>query len=140
MRIMTWRSFLPSCGLVFSLAVCGSAQAGLASGWWGGNWTCDIDGRPAQMQWSVVDAGESSCRDTSEGRICTSTSAVRWKGRFSDHGAAWVALTNPREGSRGGLYFRHADGNQWYLPKPTGGRTTGWTTWNGRRYRLSCWK
>jgi hypothetical protein len=58
----------------------------------------------------------------------------------SDAGSRWVALTDPREGSRGGLYFRHADGNQWYLPKPTGNKTKGWTTWNGQRYSLSCWK
>lgn len=65
------------------------------------------------------------------------TSAVKWVGRFSDNGPYWVPLTNPRESNEGGLYFRHADGNQWYLPKPKGNRTTGWTTWNSQRYSLS---
>ena len=49
-------------------------------------------------------------------------------------------LSDAREGSRGGLNFRHADGNQWYLAKPEGNKATGWTTWNGQRYSLSCWR
>lgn len=125
-----------SCGFALCLIVLGLAYAGQVSGWWGGSWTCDIDGRPARMNWSVVDNSQTTC----QGDTCTSTSGVRWKGNFSDNGSRWVPLSNARQGNTGGLFFRHADGNQWYLPKPQGNRTTGWTTWNGQRYRLSCWR
>lgn len=118
------------------LAIAAPAGAGMVSGWWGGDWTCNIDGRPARMKWFPVDAGETQC----DGDTCSSTSAVRWRGRFSDNGAQWVDLNRPTQGNKGGLYFRHADGNRWYLPKPIGNKTTGWTTWNGQRFRLSCWR
>jgi Family of unknown function (DUF6006) len=125
-----------SCGIALSLAVSNASIASQVAGWWGGNWNCNIDGRPARMRWNVVDDSQTTCNDD----ICSTSSGVRWNGSFSDNGSRWVPLTNPRQVDRGGLYFRHADGNQWYLPKPTGNRTTGWTTWNGKRYPLSCWK
>jgi Family of unknown function (DUF6006) len=108
----------------------------VAPGWWSGSWQCTIDGRPARMKWSVVDVGGTSC----DGEVCTSTSEVAWRGRFSDNGSQWVSLTNARPGRSGGLYFNHADGNKWYLPRPTANRTKGWTTWQGNRYPLSCWR
>ena len=125
-----------SCGIALSLAVSGASIASQVAGWWGGDWNCNIDGRPARMRWNVVDDSQTTCN----GDTCSTSSGVRWNGSFSDNGSRWVPLTNPRQVNRGGLYFRHADGNQWYLPKPTGNRTTGWTTWNGKRYPLSCWK
>jgi hypothetical protein len=125
-----------SYGLALCLVASGPAPAGQVSGWWGGSWTCNLDGRPARMRWFAVDDSQTAC----DGDICSSTSGVRWEGSFSDNGSRWVPLTNPSKGKQGGLYFRHADGNQWYLPKPEGNRTTGWTTWNGQRYRLSCWR
>lgn len=127
-----------SCSVaLFCLAVASPAYASTVSGWWNGSWSCTIDGRPAQMRWTVVE--DSQTIDNGDG-TATSTSGARWKGRFSDNGSKWVALTNPRFGKKGGLYFNHADGNRWYLPKPTGNKTTGWTTWNGQQYPLSCWK
>jgi Family of unknown function (DUF6006) len=125
-----------SCGIALCFTVSSPVIASQAVGWWGGNWNCNIDGRSARMRWNVVDDSQTTCN----GNICSTTSGVRWQGSFSDNGSRWVPLTNPREGHQGGLYFRHADGNQWYLPKPTGNRTTGWTTWNGKRYPLSCWR
>jgi len=125
-----------SCGLGLWLAMSGPVLASQVVGWWGGNWTCNIDGRPARMRWMTVDDSQTSC----DGDTCTSTSGVRWRGSFSDNGSRWVPLTNPRRGDKGGLYFNHADGNGWYLAKPVGNRATGWTTWNGRRYPLSCWQ
>jgi len=135
---MTLKRFLLTviCGFTLYLIVIGLAYAGMVSGWWGGSWTCNIDGRPARMNWSVVDNSQTTC----QGDTCTSISGVRWKGSFSDNGSRWVSLSNARLGNRGGLFFRHADGNQWYLPRPQGNRTTGWTTWNSQRYRLSCWR
>lgn len=123
-------------GLALCLAISGPSLASMVSGWWGGTWSCNIDGRPAKMKWVVVDDGQTSC----DGDVCTTTSGARWKGSFSDNGSRWVPLTNPRQGERGGLYFNHADGNRWYLRKPEGNKTAGWTTWNGQRYPLSCWR
>jgi hypothetical protein len=125
--------FKPFCGFVMFFIVFVPAQAGSLSGWWKGSWTCKIDGRPAQMKWDIVDS-ETTC----DGDICRTTSGVRWQGSFSDNGSRWVPLTDASRGKKGGLFFRHADGNQWYLPEPKGDKTTGWTTWNGNRYELSC--
>jgi hypothetical protein len=125
------------CGIALCATISTPSHAGLTvTGWWDGNWTCNIDGRPARMRWRVVDATTTSC----DGEVCSTVAGSRYKGSFSDNGSQWVALTDAKRGKKGGLYFRHADGNQWYLPQPTGGRTDGWTTWNGSRYKLSCWK
>lgn len=121
--------------LTLCLGGLGPAAASQVSGWWGGSWSCNIDGRPARMKWAVVDDSQTSCN----GNICSTTSGVKWKGSFSDNGSRWVPLTNARTGNLGGLYFNHADGNLWYLRKPASRQTAGWTTWNGRRYRLACW-
>lgn len=115
-------------------AAAGSTHAGQVAGWWGGSWSCTIDGRPARMKWHAADDSRVDC----DGGTCAGTSGARWVGRFSDNGAAWVPLTEPRKGNQGGFFFRHADGNQWYLAAPGNGTATGWTTWNGRRYPLSC--
>ncbi|WP_073220107.1 DUF6006 family protein [Massilia sp. CF038] len=112
------------------------ATASTVSGWWGGTWSCTIDGRPAKMKWAPASTDEGSC----DGETCSSASGATWKGSFSDNGSAWVPLTNARPGTKGGLYFNHADGNRWYLPPPTRGRSTGWTTWQNKRYKLACWK
>ena len=123
-----------SCGLAIYLALPAQALAGQVSGWWGGSWSCNIDGRPARMKWVAVDDTLTNCN----GDLCSTSHGARWKGSFSDNGSRWVPLSNPREGEKGGLFFRHADGNQWYLRKPKGNNTDGWTTWNGTRYPLSC--
>lgn len=123
------------CGL--SLPYSEPATASQVVGrWWDGNWKCNIDGRPARMRWSVVDDPDVQC----QGDTCSRSSGVKWSGRFSDNGSAWVPLRNAREGAAGGLYFNHADGNRWYLARPTSGKANGWTTWNGKRYPLTCWK
>lgn len=116
----------------FSTAPVSAGQ--IVGKWWDGSWRCTIDGRPARMVWKIVDDPQS----TSDGDIGTTTSGVKRIGRFSDNGSRWVSLSDAREGNNGGLFFRHADGNQWYLPKPQGERTSGWTTWQGNRYPLVC--
>jgi hypothetical protein len=125
-----------SCGLALSITTLAPAVAGQVAGWWGGSWSCTIDGRPARMRWVPVDDTQTSC----DGSACTSAAGARWKGSFSDNGSRWVALSHATEGNHGGLFFRHADGNRWYLAKPVGNRSTGWTTWNGQRYPLACWR
>ncbi|MBD2516612.1 hypothetical protein H6G93_16640 [Nostoc sp. FACHB-973] len=136
MTVMQRSLFTLSSAIALSFAISAPSSAGTLSGWWYGDWNCNIDGRPARMRWNVVDDSQTTCN----GNDCWTSSGVRWNGSFSDNGSRWVALTDPRKGNRGGLYFRHADGNQWYLPQPTDNKTTGWTTWNGQRYPLSCWK
>jgi hypothetical protein len=124
---------------LFALAGLGFAAPASASlivgHWLDGTWRCTIDGRPAVMRWQIVDDSQVSCT----GDYCTSQALVRRKGTFSDNGSRWVALNNLRDGSQGrGAYFNHADGNRWWLPKPTGGRSVGYTTWQGNRYPLIC--
>lgn len=137
MKAMMLRSFLGiSCALALCSAMSGAAQAGQVVGWWGGSWACNIDGRPARMKWAVVDDSRTTCN----GNVCSTSSGVRWQGSFSDNGSRWVPLTGPRQGSQGGLFFRHADGNQWYLARPVNRKSVGWTTWNAQRYTLACWK
>lgn len=131
-RLLTTISYV----LALSFAISGPALAGQVAGWWGGAWACNIDGRPAHMKWVAVDDSQTTC----DGDICTTSSGARWKGSFSDNGSRWVPLTNPRQGTRGGLFFQHADGNQWYLARPVDNKTKGWTTWNAQRYSLSCWR
>lgn len=133
-----FRSMLVFGAIAIGMTAAGVVDASQASGWWGGNWTCNIDGRPARMKWVAVDAGETSCSDDGGERVCSTTSAAAWRGRFSDNGAAWVALSNPRSGQNGGLYFTHADGNRWYLATPVGRKSAGWTTWKGKKYPLAC--
>ena len=124
MMTATRRSLITiSCGLAIWVAVSTPANASTIEGWWGGPWQCNIDGRPAQMKWVPVEG----------------SSGLYWKGSFSDNGSRWVPLTSARKGSQGGVFFNHADGNRWFLAKPVGNKATGWTTWNGQRYPLSCW-
>ena len=122
--------------LALGFAISSPALASQVGGWWGGAWVCNIDGRPAHMKWVAVDNSQTSC----DGDVCSTSTGARWKGSFSDNGSRWVPLTDPRASQKGGVYFRHADGNQWYLAKPANRRTQGWTTWNGQRYALSCWR
>src|SRR5262245_37101177 len=104
MAAMLRSLFAISCGLVLSLPASGPALASQVVGWWNGSWTCNIDGRPGRMRWTVVDDSQTTC----DGDTCTSTSGARWRGSFSDNGSRWVPLTDPHRGNQGGLYFNHA--------------------------------
>lgn len=124
-------------GLLLPLCIVMSgtpSSASQVSGWWGGDWRCKIDGRPARMRWVAVSTSQGSC----DGVACSQSQGAAWRGSFSDNGSRWVPLTTPRRDAQDGLNFRHADGNRWYLAKPVANRSTGWTTWQGRRYSLSC--
>jgi Family of unknown function (DUF6006) len=134
-RRLSWRATLCSAALIAGMS--GPTYASLTvSGWWDGSWNCNIDGRPARMKWRVVDATTTNC----DGEVCSTVAGSRYKGSFSDNGSAWVPLTNASRGSKGGLFFHHADGNKWFLAQPSGGKANGWTTWNGTRFPLSCWR
>ena len=71
--------------------------------------------------------------------------ATRWQGSLSTgDGGQPVALTEPSQGKKGGLYFRHADGHKWYLQKPVDNKATGWTRAaaqrNAPRDPIACWR
>ena len=123
-------------GLVFAA---GHAKAGLVAGeWFFGLWDCNIDGRPAQMQWRVVDDSQTTC----SGGVCSSTSGVRIAGRFSDNGSAWVPLEKRFSSKkRQDLGIRYLGGEQdnWYLKYNSLTKVAdGWTTWRGNHYPLQC--
>ncbi|MBD2448659.1 hypothetical protein H6G76_16170 [Nostoc sp. FACHB-152] len=110
----------------------------IASEWFFGLWDCNIDGRPAQMQWKVVNDPQTSCN----GDICSTTSGVRLVGRFSDHGSAWVPLAKSFSNSRRqdlGIRYLGAEQDNWYLRYNSRTKiANGWTTWRGNRYPLQC--
>ncbi len=121
------------------LAPSGNAQASFAvTQWFFGNWDCTIDGRPAKMQWRVVDDTQVEC----DGNVCSSSSGVKVVGRFSDNGGAWVPLAK-QNSNRTDLRIRYLGGEQdnWFLRfNPQGQSASGWTTWRGNRYPLMCRK
>ena len=122
------------CSLLCASGVADASQT--VGRWYHGMWTCRIDGRPARMEWKIVDAPTTSCRDG----VCSTAATVAERGRFSDNGSRWVPLTNPVVSGTSGnrLGFRHADGNAWYLYRRNARVANGQTTWNGQRYPLQC--
>lgn len=121
------------------LLTVGAAHASqVASEWYFGKWNCQIDGRPAQMQWKVVDASETHC----EGGVCSSTSGVKVVGAFSDSGSAWVPIAKRyTRGNDFGIRYQGKEQDNWFLRyNPQTRSAIGWTTWRGNRYPLACQK
>lgn len=112
----------------------GAGASTMAGQWYHGEWSCRIDGRPARMSWRVVDDPRTVCHGDG---TCTSTSGVAERGRFSDNGSRWVPLRRVSSDADT-LVLRHADGNRWRLDAVGPRRAEGWTTWQGRRFPLSC--
>jgi Family of unknown function (DUF6006) len=114
-----------------------NAQASqVLSQWYFGKWNCTIDGRPAKMQWLVVDDPQTTC----SGDVCSSSSGVKVVGRFSDNGSAWVPLSKRYlRGNEFGIRYLGAEQNNWMLRyQPSTKVAAGWTTWRGNRYPLQC--
>ncbi len=108
--------------------------------WASGDLNCKIDGRPARMNWRVVDDPQTEC----DGNVCSTTSAVKTVGNFSDNGGGWVPLGMTGV-TNGGLTlnirYLGAEQDNWQLTQNNYTEVaTGWTTWRGNRYPLSCWK
>jgi Family of unknown function (DUF6006) len=121
------------------LLTVGTAYGGqVAAEWYFGRWNCQIDGRPAQMQWKVVDDSQTHC----SGGVCSSTSGVKVVGWFSDNGGPWVSLSKRyTQGNDFGIRYRGGEPDNWFLRyNPQTKSATGWTTWRGNRYPLSCQK
>jgi Family of unknown function (DUF6006) len=77
----------------FSLLLVNSpsqAVAGLttAPGWLFESGNCRIDGRPAKMQWELVERNLGSCK----GDICSNIPVAVPEGKFSDNGGPWIPL------------------------------------------------
>lgn len=128
-------------GVMFSvLAAPVLASTSALPRWANGESNCKIDGRPAKMFWQVVDDPQTEC----EGNICSTTSAVKTVGHFSDNGGAWVNL-RIREVTNSGntldIRYLGSEPSNWQLNYDASTEiATGWTQWRGRRYQLSCWK
>lgn len=126
------------CALSLFLLIACPARADMqADEWWNGDWNCEIGGRPARMKWSMVE----DAQPPADGRAAV----ARWQGSLSTgDGGQPVALTEPSQGKKGGLYFRHADGHKWYLQKPVDNKATGWTRAaaqrNAPRDPIACWR
>lgn len=112
----------------------GEAYASQAAGWYLGRWSCTIDGRAAQMLWEVRDDSRQTC----SGGTCTRTSGVKVLGWFWDRNGPWAQLRK-RSASANTLTMYHADGNLWSL-RYANNRADGFTTWQGKRYPLTCTK
>jgi Family of unknown function (DUF6006) len=120
------------------LGCCGGAvQASqVVSQWYFGKWDCSIDGRPAKMQWLIVDDSQTSC----SGDVCSSSSGVKVVGRFSDNGSAWIPLSKRYlQGNDFGIRYLGKEQDNWLLRyNPQAKVANGWTTWRGNRYPLQC--
>ena len=114
-----------------------ASQIGVEN-WYMGDTTCNIDGRPARMNWKVENEWVGNCN----GDICSGYENAKLVGKFSDNGGPWVALARTSSATNT-LYIRYlgAEQDNWMLRyDPSTHRATGWTTWRGHRYPLSCWK
>ncbi len=124
---------------LFAAAMAGSAPAPasqVAGGWYMGDWRCTLDGRATRIVWDVASVEHgSSHHGASHG---TSVSGAERRGRFWDRGT-WVDLSFGRATSTT-VHFQHPDGNNWYMRRISATQANGYSTWQGRRYPLSCTK
>lgn len=118
-----------------ALAGGGPARASqVGGGWYMGDWRCTLDGRPTRIVWDVV----SVDRGGDDGDVGTSVAVAERRGRFWDRGS-WAELSLGRATSTT-VHFKHADGNNWYMRRASATQATGYSTWQGRRFPLSCTK
>lgn len=111
------------------------ATAGQVAGtWYMGDWRCTLDGRATRIVWDVVSVDHGS----SQGDVGTSVAGAERRGRFWDRGS-WVTLSLGRATATT-LHFKHPDGNNWFLRRVSATQANGYSTWEGRRFPLSCAK
>ncbi|WP_437720871.1 DUF6006 family protein [Sorangium sp. So ce861] len=123
--------------LLFSVLAGHRASASTCAQHWSfGRWSCSIDGRPSEMVWECVDDSRRHCRPDG---TCTMTSGVKVAGWFREANSSWVNLVRG-SATAGDLHFTYTgDATAWYLRyDPRSLSATGWTTWQGRRYPLTC--
>ena len=85
------------------------------------------------MEWLAADDQQTSC----DGDICSTSMGVKVVGRYSDKGQPWANLTVAGSSSAQ-LTMRYAGGDRWQLNQESEGIASGWSTWQGKRYALSC--
>lgn len=88
------------------------------------------------MIWECVDDSRVHCN--SDGS-CSVTSGVKVVGWFREANSRWVNLV-PGSATASDFHFTYTgDATPWYLRfEPHSRLATGWTTWQGRRYPLTC--
>lgn len=111
---------------------------------WVGKWNCNIDGRSAVLELSLVDT--TIC----EGGVCRTTSGTGIAGRFSNNGGAWMPIEqrdfapgDPSTSRRDHMLpLRYNNTDNWMLMIHTWNRNfaSGYTTWNGIHFGLQCRK
>lgn len=110
--------------------------------WIKGEMNCKIDGRPAKMTWKIENRYEGNC--DSSGEYCTQAEYAVSVGSFSDNGGQWIPLESRGSRNNGNTFlirYKGAEPDNWELTfVPSTEVATGWTTWRGNRYSLSCWK
>ncbi len=121
-------------GFLFNPSTINASQ--VAREWYFGLWDCNIDGRPAKMEWYVVNDPQTTCNNG----VCSSTSGVKVLGRFSDNNSPWVPLAKRSSNSTSiSIRYLGQEQDNWYLKyNVNSGRANGWTTWRNKRYPLSC--
>lgn len=106
-----------------------------ASQWYAGAWKCSIDGRPATMHWWQWGRTVSHC----DGGVCSQHETCEVGGRFAEAPGPWFRLVSNRS-TRDEVFFTYkGDNTPWYL-KGDSRAMSGWTTWAGNHYPLSCVK
>lgn len=84
--------------------------------WFFGTWTGTLDGRPSTMRWRLE--GDAIAGDFSDGST----------GRY-------VPLAHESHNGEQ-LFFRHPDGNHWFLARSSEGEARGYSIWQGRQFPL----
>jgi hypothetical protein len=109
---------------------------------WVGNWTCNLDGRPATMQLWLGNT------QTCNGNVCSITVGTRIDGRISDNGGPWRSLgqrsftsADPASSRRDHILpLRYNNTDNWLLIMHTFNRNfiSGYTTWNRIPFGFQC--
>jgi hypothetical protein len=94
-----------------------TVHIGISTPWFFGTWIGTIDGRPAMMRW-WADSSHTITGDFSDG-----------------NNGSFVPLHYDSHTAQK-LFFRHQDGNNWFLARSSDAAASGTTTWEGKNYPL----
>lgn len=101
--------------------------------WFSGEWNCRIDGRPSEIIWQVSLIPEGPCPNNN----CPDH--LPMIGGFREQNSGWHKLIKTSATTFDIKFTYTGDNTPWYLVyDPSSGLANGHTTWNGKRYPLSC--